>query len=163
MSTQEKRDELRAKIEAGEQRNAERSIGDYAKSAADSTTQFVKDHPVAAVAGVAVVGLAVGAMTRPGRQAGQKAGQKAGALATYATEMGLAYASGLLDQAGDVARAGGDALEDLGDDVAFTARKARRTAGNAAGNTSDNVLALSRKAARRAGRTYRDAKARVAV
>ena len=159
MSTQEKRDELRAKIEAGEQRNEERTIGDYAKSAADSTTQFVKDHPVAAVAGVAVIGLAIGAMTRPGR----RAGQKAGALATYATEMGLAYASGLLDQAGDVARASGNRLEDLGDDVAFTARKARRSAAAAAGNTSDNMLTLSRKAARRAGRTYRDAKARVAV
>lgn len=159
MSTQEKRDELRAKIEAGEQRNEDRTIGDYAKSAADSTTQFVKDHPVAAVAGVAVIGLAIGAMTRPGR----RAGQKAGALATYATEMGLAYASGLLDQAGDVARASGDKLEDLGDDVAFTARKARRSAAAAAGNTSDNMLTLSRKAARRAGRTYRDAKARVAV
>lgn len=159
MSTQEKRDELRAKIEAGEQRNEERTIGDYAKSAADSTTQFVKDHPFAAVAGVAVVGLAIGAMTRPGR----RAGQRAGALATYATEMGLAYASGLLDQAGDVARAGGDKLEDFGDDVAFTARKARRSAAAAAGNSSDNMLSLSRKAARRAGRTYRDAKARVAV
>ena len=159
MSTQEKRDELRAKIEAGEQRNEERTIGDYAKSAADSTTQFVKDHPVAAVAGVAVIGLAIGAMTRPGR----RAGQKAGALATYATEMGLAYASGLLDQAGDVARASGNRLEDLGDDVAFTARKARRSAAAAAGNTSDNMRTLSRKAARRAGRTYRDAKARVAV
>ncbi|GMN12550.1 hypothetical protein [Altererythrobacter sp. MTPC7] len=159
MSSQEKRDELRAKIEAGEQRNEERTIGDYAKSAADSTTQFVKDHPVAAVAGVVVIGLAIGAMTRPGR----RAGQKAGAIATYATEMGLAYASGLLDQAGDVARAGGDALEDFGDDLAFGARKARRSAYKTAGNTSDNVLNLSRKAARRAGRTYRDAKARVAV
>ena len=76
--------------------------------------------------------------------------------------MGLAYASGLLDQAGDVARASGDRLEDFGDDIALTARKARRSAVSTAGNTQDDVLSLSRKAARRAGRSYRDAKARIA-
>ena len=158
MSTQEKRDELRAKIEAGEQRNADRSIGDYAKDATDSATRFVKDHPIAAVAGVAMIGLAIGAMTRPGR----RAGQRAGALATYATEMGLAYASGLLDQAGDAARAGGVALGDLGDDMAFGARKAKRSAAHSFGDAQDNVLTMSRKAARQAGRAYRDARARVA-
>ncbi len=158
MSSKEKRDELRAKIEAGEQRNAERSVGDYARDASEGATRFVKEHPVAAVAGVAAVGLAIGAMTRPGR----RAGKRAGALATYATDMGLAYASGLLDQAGDVARAGGDRLEDFGDDIALTARKARRSAVSTAGNTQDDVLSLSRKAARRAGRSYRDAKARIA-
>ncbi|WP_379546897.1 hypothetical protein ACFCW2_12785 [Qipengyuania sp. DSG2-2] len=162
MSTQEQRDALRAKIEAGEKRNEERTLGQQAADLGESATQFVKDHPVASVAGVAVIGIMIGAMTRPGRRAGAAAGAKASALATYATEMGLAYASGLLDQAGDVARASGDKLEDLGDDVAFTARKARRNATAAAGNTQDNVLSLSRKAARRAGRSYRDAKARVA-
>ena len=158
MSTQEQRDELRAKIEAGEKRNEERSVADYAREASETATQFVKDHPIAAVAGVAVIGLAIGAMTRPGR----RAGRRAGALATYATEMGLAYASGLLDQAGDLARAGGDKLEDLGDDVSYGARKMRRSVSHSAGNTQDNILNMSRKAARRAGRGYRDARARVA-
>lgn len=156
-----KRDELRAKIEAGEQRNAQRSVADYARDATNSATEFVKEHPITAVAGVAVIGLAIGAMTRPGRRVARQAGARASSLASVAAELGLAYASGMMDAAGDAARTGRDKLEDLGDGVAHSARSAKRSAAHLAGDGADNVRFLGRKAARQAGRSLRSAKSRL--
>ncbi len=157
MSTKEQRDALRAKIEAAEQRNADRSIGDYAREASDKATAFVKEHPIATVAGVAVLGLAIGAMTRPGR----RAGRRAGALATYFTDMGLAYASGLFDTAGDAVRHGGEKLGDWSDDIAHSSRKAGRRASRAAYDGRDEARYATRKFARGAERKFRDLRARV--
>jgi hypothetical protein len=136
MTENEKRDRLRERIDAAEARNAARSIADHARDAASTATDFVKRHPLATVAGVAAVGLAIGAMTRPGRKAGKQAGQRAGAFASYAAELGLAYATGLLDKAGDAARSGQDKLGELsgaaaerGSDAADTARRLSRDIG----------------------------------
>lgn len=154
---EEKRELLRDKIESGQRRHEERGVADYARDARDTATEFVKAYPVATIAGVTVLGLAIGAMTRPGR----RAGRKAGAMATYATELGLAYASGLFDSAGDLARAGGEKFGDLGDDVAHSARKTRRGMTTAAAQRGDDTRYVTRKAARRAGRAYRDLRARL--
>lgn len=156
-----KRDELRAKIEAGERRNAERSVGDYAREAGEKATDFVKEHPLATIAGVAVVGLAIGAMTRPGRRAARTAGRKTSAFANYAAELGMAYASGLFDAASGAAKAGGEKLADFGGDVAHTARNARDTAGDAAGDALSSIRDLGRKAARNAGQSLRSARSRI--
>ncbi|MCR2833938.1 hypothetical protein [Parerythrobacter lacustris] len=161
MTDQAKRDELRAKIEAGEQRNADRTMGDYARDASEKATAFVKEHPLAAVAGVAAVGLAIGAMTRPGRRAARTAGRKTSAFASYAAELGMAYASGLFDAASGAAKSGGEKLEDFGEDMAHKARSARRTASHSAGDAADNLRVIGRKAARQAGRTLRDARSRI--
>lgn len=130
MTENDKRDRLRERIDAAEARNAARSVADQARDAAATATDFVKRHPLAMIAGVAVVGLAVGAMTRPGRRAGRQASKRAGAFASYAAEIGLAYATGLLDKAGDAARTGQDKLSELGGvaadrggDAADTARR----------------------------------------
>ncbi|RDC59877.1 hypothetical protein HME9302_01073 [Alteripontixanthobacter maritimus] len=157
----EKREVLRNKIESGERRNEERTFADRAREAGDTATEFVKAYPIATIAGVAVLGLAIGAMTRPGRRVGAQAGRKASAFATYATEMGLAYAGGLFDSAGDVARAGGVKVENLGDTVAHSARKAKRTISTGAAQRNDDAKFVSRKAARRASRAYRDLRARL--
>ena len=69
----EKRDELRAKIEASERRNAERSVTDQAKEAAGAATTFVKENPMTVLGGAIAVGLAIGLMTKPGRAAATKA------------------------------------------------------------------------------------------
>ena len=150
LTDEERRENLRERIEAAETRNEERSLGDYAREATDTATEFVKEHPITAIAGVAAIGLTIGAMTRPGR----RLGRRAGALATYA--------SGLLDQAGDLARAGGDKLEDFGDDIAHSARSAKRNAAFFANSKSDDARYASRKMGRRASRSYRNAKARIA-
>ena len=137
MTENEKRDRLRERIDAAEARNAARTVADQAREAAATATDFVKRHPLATVAGVAVAGLAIGAMTRPGRRAGKKASKRAGAFASYAAEIGLAYATGLLDKAGDAARTGQDKLSELGGaaanrggDAAETARPPRCSAGS---------------------------------
>jgi hypothetical protein len=161
MSSAEKRQELKAKIEAAEQRNANRSIEQYARDAAETATQFVKDHPVAAITGVALLGLAIGAMTRPGRRAGAEAGRRASAFATHAAEIGLAYASGLFDAASDAAKSGKDALEDMGDNLQDNADAARRRARFVGGNAAATARSLAREAGKKAGRTSRDLRARI--
>ncbi len=44
---EERREALRQRIEASEQRNAERSFADQAKDVLDSATDFAKKHPLA--------------------------------------------------------------------------------------------------------------------
>ena len=161
MSSEEKRQALKAKIEAAETRNAERSIGDMARDATDTATNFVKEHPIASVAGVAAIGLMVGAMTKPGRNAGRKAGKRAGALATYASEIGIAYATGLFDAAGEAASTGKDKLEDLGDSIGDNAGALKRRATFTGGNAAAAARALSRNAGKQAGRSARDLRARI--
>ncbi len=161
MTQEEKRDELRARIEAAEQRNEERTLADYARDASETATRFVKEHPFASIAGVAAIGLAIGAMTRPGRRAGRQAAQRTSAFASYATELGLAYAAGLLDTAGGAAQAGRDKLEDFGDSVGDSARSLRRQAAHRAGDTADAARRLTRDIGKKAGRKTRGLRSRI--
>ena len=160
MSSEEKRQELKAKIEAAERRNEERSLADYAQDAGETAKRFVKDHPVAAIAGVAVLGLAIGALTRPGRRAGAEVGRRTSSFATQAAEMGAAYASGLFDAAGDAALAGRDKLEDMSDAIGDNARAARRRASYSGGNAAAKARILSRETGKSAGRTSRRLRSR---
>lgn len=161
MSTEQSRDALRQRIEDGEARLAERDLGKAAKEAAEMATEFVRANPVAAVAGVAVIGILIGAMTRPGRQLGNRAA----GLATYATEAGIAYALGVIDAATDLAEdareAGSEKLEDIEDTVGRTTRKAKREGSYLAATARDTVHDLGRKAGRKAGRSYRGARKRI--
>lgn len=161
MSPEEKRQELKAKIEAAEERNASRSLESYARDAADTATQFVKEHPIAAVTGVALLGLAVGAMTRPGRRAGAAAGRRASAFAGHAAELGIAYATGLFDAASDAAVHGKDRLEDIGDALNDNAQAAKRRAIFTGGNAAAAARTLARNAGKKAGRTSRDLRSRL--
>ena len=74
LTDEQKREKLRERIEAGEQRNEERTLAEQAKDAADSAMEFTKKHPFAVVGGVLLAGLAIGAMTRPGRRIGRRGG-----------------------------------------------------------------------------------------
>lgn len=157
MTTEEKRAELREKIEAGEKRNAERTFADTAREAADNATTFVKKHPLAALGGAVVIGLAIGAMTKPGR----RLTKRGGVLAGLAADAALAYGMTMIDRAGDLARDGQDRLEDFGDSLSDTARHAKREASYLAGTTSDKTRSAARGVARKAGRAARDLRARV--
>ena len=161
-SEAEKREELREKIEAGERRNEERSLADYARDARDGATEFVKDHPIATVAGGLALGIIIAAIVPgPGRRLAKQTGARASALATLGAELAMAYGSGLLDTAGDVARKSGDRMEDFGDSIGKTARGIRRDAAYYADSATDSALTLSRRAGRKASRGVRDARARV--
>lgn len=162
MTTDHKRTELRGKIEAGERRNADRGLGDYAREARDSATTFVKQHPFATVAGGLAIGAIIAAMVPgPGRRLRKKATARGSALAAMLTELGVAYGAGLLDNLGDAARSGQDKLVDLGDSLGDTARGLRRDAGDLAGNAGDGARKLSREAGEKAGRSIRDLRARM--
>jgi ElaB/YqjD/DUF883 family membrane-anchored ribosome-binding protein len=161
MTNSDNRDALRERIEQGEARLAERDLARVAGDAAKAAGDFVRAHPVATIAGVAVLGIMIGAMTRPGR----RLGNRAAGLVSYATEAGIAYALGLLDAAGDLAEdvreAGTEKLEDLGDTVERTTRKAKREGSYLAASARDAVHDLGRRAGRKAGRTIRDTRNRL--
>ncbi|WP_324827485.1 hypothetical protein [Qipengyuania zhejiangensis] len=157
LTDEQKRDQLRAKIEAGEQRNADRTFADQAKEAADTAIDFTRKHPITVIGGAIAVGLAIGAMTRPGR----KLGRRGGVLATLAAEAAMAYGARFLDGAGNAAQLAGDRLEDFGDTAATTARGLRRDASHRLDVAGDVLRASGRKAARKGSRAARSIKTRL--
>lgn len=160
ITDEDKREELREKIEASETRNEERTLADQAREVFDSATEFVKERPFTAVAGVTVIALAVGAMTRPGR----RLGRRTGVLAAAATDAALAYALGLVDRAetaGAAAlRGSSDAFDDLSETLGSSARKLRRDAAYRADAAGDALRSTSRKASRKTSRGLRDLRSR---
>ena len=150
LSDAEKREQLRARIAAGERRNTERSFADQAKDVADSAVDFAKKHPIATVAGAVAVGLAIGAMTRRGRALGRRGGS----LAAYAAEAAIAYGLSMMESAGDK-------FEDYSDAASTQARRLKRDAGYRLDSIGDAIASGSRKASRKSSRTVRDLKARI--
>lgn len=163
MADKEKREELKNRIEAGQQRHANRTVGDYARDARDSATAFVKEHPIATVAGGVAIGVVVASLVPgPGRRLRKKATKRGSALAAVVAELGLAYGTSLLDNIGSAARTGGDRIEDLGDAIGDSARDLRRQAslqGSAAGEAARR---LTRDVGKSTGRKVRDLRARMA-
>lgn len=149
---EEKREQLRAKIEAAEKRNDQRSIAEQAKEAADTAVEFAKRHPLLTVGGAIAAGLAIGAMTRRGR----RLGRRGGAFATLATEAALAYGARMLDRATDAAEFAGDRFEDMGDSAATAARGLRRDASYRLDRATDALRSTKRKAGRKGSRSIRN-------
>ncbi|MFA6219900.1 MAG: hypothetical protein WC692_09010 [Erythrobacter sp.] len=154
---EQKREALRARIEAAQQRNAERTLADQARDAADSAIAFTRKHPLAVVGGVVLAGFAIGAMTRSGR----KLGRRGGLLANLALESAFAFGARMLQDGWRAARATGDRLEDFGDSAAASARGLHRDAAHKLDAASDAVRAQSRKAMRKGTRTVRSLKDRI--
>lgn len=163
MADKEKREELKSRIEAGEQRHANRTVGDYARDARDSATAFVKEHPVATVVGGVAIGVIVASMVPgPGRRMRKKAAKRGSALAAMVAELGLAYGTTLLDNLGSAARTGGDRIEDLGDAIGDSARDLRRQASIQGSAASETARRLTRDVGKTTGRKVRDLRARMA-
>ena len=150
LTDQEKRDQLRARIEAGEKRNDERNYFDQAKDVADSAIEFAKKHPVATVAGAVVVGLAIGAMTRRGRELGRRGGS----FASYAADTALAYGLSMIEGAGDK-------FEDISDAAGTQARRLKRDAGYRLDSMGDTLRSSGRRASRKSSRAYRDLRTKI--
>lgn len=154
----EKREALRAKIEAGEARQAERTLADQAKEAADGALEYVKANPIKSVAAVAIGALVIGAMTRPGR----KAGKRAGKLASVATDAALAYGLSLLDAGKDAAETGQDRLADLTKSARKNAREWQDYAAREGNELSDYLIGAARRSGKRASKTIDDLRRRIA-
>ena len=157
LTDEQKRDQLRARIEAGEKRNEERSLGDQAKEVDDGAIEFTKKHPLAVVGGVLVAGIAIGAMTRRGR----RLGRRGGAFATLAADAALAYGARMVDGVLDGAQYAGDRIEDFGDSAATTARGLRRDATYKFDVAGDALRASGRKAGRKGNRAFRAMRTRI--
>lgn len=164
----DQRDALRARIEAAERRNAERSLADQARAAADSAIDYTRAHPLTVIGGAVAVGLVIGLLTRPGRRVASRAFHGAGeaisgAASTASSGMksvtarsgsrigaiigdaAIAYVMNFINDLLETAEAGQQRAEDLGDAAAAKARKLSAEAGEAAASTADNTRALARK------------------
>ena len=75
MTPEEKREELKQRIAAGEERHAERNqLLEIARDTSENVQKFAKEHPVVTVAGGVALGLLIGALTPKGRLLGKRAG-----------------------------------------------------------------------------------------
>ena len=151
-SGQDKREELKARIAAGQQRHDERNFGDQARDAADAAIDFVKEHPVATIVGGLAIGLLIGSMTRSGR----RVGRRAGSLATAASEAAVAFGLGLLDDIEDLAKDSRDRAHEAGDRLGYKARELKREADYYTRSLSDQASTKSRLAGRSLSRRLRD-------
>jgi hypothetical protein len=143
------RDALRARIEAAERRNAERSLADQARAAAAAAGDYTRAHPLTVIGGALAAGLLIGLATRPGRRVAARAASAVGAAASGAAgraasgarslaarggarlaaligEAILAYALDLLEEALAGKRAGPERSAAAADAAGPRARKARR-------------------------------------
>ncbi|WP_336986550.1 hypothetical protein [Altererythrobacter aquiaggeris] len=163
MTIDEKRDELRQKIEIAESRQKAReaTMSERATEAAGTARDFAKNHPVATVLGGIAAGLLIGSMFKGGRRIGAQAGRRAGGFASSAGRIGMSFARDAMLTAGAAAVAGKDTLEDLGDGAGSAARNLKRGAAYKLGSTSDTARALTRKASRSASRAVRDVRGRI--
>ncbi len=166
----DQRDALRAKIEASERRNAERTLAEQAREAAGAAAEYTRAHPLTVIGGAVAAGLAIGLLTRPGRRvAGQAlhsageaisgAGSKASSsvkglgtrggsrIGTVIGETAMGYIMTALDELLDTARAGQDKAAELGDAAGTQAKRLSANASDAAASATDSTLALARKTA----------------
>lgn len=159
MTSDEKREELKQKIEESQARLKARELADKAKEAAGTATEFVKRHPVAAVGGAIAVGLVIGAMTKPGRRIARKAAGRSSIWATLARDAVITYGIKMIDEAASAARSGQDKLEDFSDAAGNVARSAKREAtyiATKAGDTAASATKAASRKTRRAVRGFRD-------
>ena len=167
--TDAKRQEIREKVAAGEARQQARGVetgngafldraGEQAIEAKDRVTAFVREHPIATVAGAVAVGVLISGMFRgsPTRRVGSAAASKAAGLAALGAELAASYAQRALDAAGDAGRASADRIDDLGDTIHDRARHLRREAAYYAGEAGDSARAARRGIGKSIRRRMRD-------
>lgn len=170
-----KRDSLRARIEAAERRNADRSLADSAREAAKAAADYTRANPLTVIGGALAVGLVIGLLTRPGRRVARRvvssaSGAVSGAASSATSgvkgvaarggsriglmlgEAAVAYIMTLVDDALETARARQDRAGEIGDAAGEQVRKLGAGAADAvesAAATSRNLVRKSRSAAER--------------
>ncbi|MCT2558034.1 hypothetical protein N0B51_03470 [Tsuneonella sp. YG55] len=146
-NSEDKRKELKKKIEAAEQRNSDRSFGDYARDAADGATSFVKEHPLATLAGGLALGVLVAAIVPgPGRRMRKKASARTAVLAGTLADLALTYGAKFLESAEEAAKAGQERIGDLGETIGDGARDLGRSASDSASRAIDSASRTANRA-----------------
>lgn len=182
----EKRDALRARIEAAERRNAERSLVDQARGAANAAIDYTRANPLTAIGGAVAFGLVLGLLSRPGRRVAGKALHGAGDAISGAAssassgvksitsrggsrlgkmigEAAVAYAMTVIDEVLDAAEESKERAGDLTQAAGAKARKIGADASDAAGSAADSTRALARKAQEAAVGVVRDIRRKTKV
>ena len=167
--TEARRQEIREKIAAGEARQQARGTengngalldraGEQAIETKDKVTAFVREHPIASVAGAIAVGVLISGMFRgsPTRRVGSAAASKAAGLATLGAELAVAYAQRARDAASEAGRAGAERFDDLSDTVGDRARHLRREARHLAAEAGDSARIARRGIGKSLRRRMRD-------
>jgi len=163
MATNDKRTELKSKIDAAEKRNQERSFGDYAREARDGATSFVKEHPITTLAGGVALGVLIAAVVPgPGRRLRKQATRRGAVLAGVLADLAANYGSQTLDGAGKAARSGQSRLGDLGETLSDALAEGARSLRRQAGEASDGAESATRQAGKSATRTLRNLRSRMA-
>ncbi len=146
---------LHEKVEAAEQRNAERHeqsfldrAGETALEAKDKFTAFAKEHPVATVAGGIALGVLVAGMFKGPRRAAAKGGTKVAGLAALGADLAVAYASKAYEAAKEAGDDSLDWLEDVGSIAGKRARSLGSDAADYAANARDSVVKSGKSAAK---------------
>lgn len=175
----DKRDALRAKIDAAERRNAELSLPDQAREAVSAAADYTREHPLTVIGGALVLGVLVGLSTRPGRRVATNAVGAVGSAASGAassaasgvkgvtarggtrigalvSDAALPYIMKMIDELVETARSGQDKIEDIGDEAEAAARRVRRDAVHALGTAADTTRGTARKSRRKTARVVRD-------
>lgn len=173
------RDSLRAKIEAAERRNAERTLADDARKAAKAAADYTRAHPLTVIGGALAAGLVIGLLTRPGRRVARQVvnsatGAVSGAASSASSgvknittrggsrigsmfgEALLAYIMTAVDEVVEAARTGQEKVAELGDAAGTQTRKIKAGAADAADNAATNSRALARKTRAQADRVVKD-------
>lgn len=144
-----KRDALRARIEAAEQRIAARTLADDARDAARAAADYARANPGKVVAGALLLGLVIGLMTSPGRALAGKAAARVtgsasrkagGALSEASAKFSALLANALvaqglkvLDDVLESASAGKERAEELAGKAASEAQRLGREAADTSG------------------------------
>lgn len=166
MANNDKRAELKRKVDAAQKRNQEReeqrTLGDYAREARDDATSFIREHPITTIAGGIAIGVLVAAIVPgPGRRLRKQATRRGAVLAGVLTDLAVNYGSQALDGAGKAARSGQSRLGDIGEALSEAISDGARTLRREAGEVSDGAGSLSRSAGKRATRSLRDLRSRM--
>lgn len=129
--TADKRQEIKDRIAAAQERQAAReapsltqAIADKAATARDGVTAFAKEHPVATVAGGLALGVLISALFKnsPTRRAGRYAGERAAGLAAVGSEVAASLLHQVLETTAGARRTGAEKLEDAGSAARDSAR-----------------------------------------
>ncbi len=166
MATNDKRAELKSKVDAAQKRNQEReqqrTLGDYARDARDEATSFIKEHPITTIAGGIALGVLVASVVPgPGRRLRKKATRRGAVLAGALADLAVNYGSRALDGAGSAARSGQSRLGDIGEAFSEALSEGARNLRREAADLSDSAGSLTQKAGKRATRTMRDLRSRM--
>lgn len=173
------RDSLRARIDAAERRNAERTLADQARDASTAAVEYTRANPLTVIGGALAAGLVIGLLTRPGRRvAAQAARSTAGAISDAASSAGsgvkkltshggsqlgrlfgeatVAAVMTIIDDALNAANSAQDRAGELGEAAGAQAKKLGASAAETAETAADSTRALARKTRDTAADMVRD-------